>query len=246
MKTTLKIALAIAVVCLWSTAVFAQAGPTDITIKVRPFQVPDETEPRVNLGDAPTGFGPDSWQGPAAGTGNKTNWHARYLSDGDALSTLFPNEAVTMTVNDLDSISYWTKRPSGSVGSGEDWWLTIYTRPTGSGDASSWYHARYNSNYSTHTAYDAWTQYSTDTGMTFGGMTLAQLQAAAGSDLIEAVTVQTNSGWNGFDGYMDGLEIALTNGSVGHVNFSVPEPASLALVGLGLAAGCVVLRRRRR
>jgi len=55
-------------------------GPTPITIDVYPSLVPDEQLPRVNLGDAPTGFGPDSWQNSAMG---KVNWHARYLADGD-------------------------------------------------------------------------------------------------------------------------------------------------------------------
>ena len=220
-----------------------------IQIDVQPGDVPDETQPRVNIGDAPAGFGPDSWQGPVAGVANKTNWHARYLADGDALSTLFPLDAATMTINDLDEISYFTKRPSG-IPAGNDWWIQVYTRPTGSGDKSSWYHDRFINNYSDHTNIGAWTQYSTATGMTFqsnglgviGESTLAELITAAGSQEIEMISVQTNSGWDGFDGYMDGLEITLTNGNVGQVNF-VPEPATMVLLGLG---GLGVLIRRRR
>ena len=222
------------------TTIFAMSLPLlagTIQIYVAPTHVPDETQPRVNVGDAPAGFGPDSWQGPATG---KTNWHARYVADGDALSDLFPSDAATLTIADLDEISYYTKRPSGTP-AGRDWWIQIYTRPTGSGDDSGWYHRRYINNYNDHTAEDAWTQYSTDLGaMTFnrnsggGGpeQTLAELIAADGSDLIEMISVQTDSGWNGFDGYMDGLEITLTNSNVGQVNF-VPEPATLGVLLIG-------------
>lgn len=115
--------LAVAMLLLTALTPAAQAGT--ITINVDPTMVPDETAPRVNLGDAPAGFGPDSWQGPATG---KTNWHARYLSDGDALSALFPTDAATMTIADLASISYWTNRP-GTTPAGRDWWIQIYTRP---------------------------------------------------------------------------------------------------------------------
>ena len=217
-----------------------------IQIDVQPGDVPDETQPRVNIGDAPTGFGPDSWQGPASG---KTNWHARYLADGNKLSALFPDDAATMTIADLAEISYFTKRPSGIL-AGRDWWVQIYTRPTGSGDKSSWYHDRFINNYGEHTNIGSWTQYSTDSGeMTFhsngwgviGVSTLAELITAAGSQEIEMISVQTDSGWDGFDGYMDGLEITLTNGNVGQVNF-VPEPATICILGLG----GLLLRRKRK
>jgi len=197
---------------------------TTITIEALPYQCPDERLPRSNIGDAPTGFGDDSWQGPFAG---KSNWHARFDADGDYLTALFPDDAATLTIGDLASISYFTKRPTGTVAT-RDWWIQIYTRPTGSGDKTSWYHDRFINNYATHAETDAWTQYSTDGGaMTFhsnglgggGEMTLAELITAHGSDLIEMISVQTDSAWGGFDGYIDGLVVTLTNGNVGRVNF---------------------------
>jgi hypothetical protein len=199
----------------------AAHGATTTTIQVAPCEVPDETPPRINPGDAPTGYGPDSWQGPASG---KSNWHARYLYDGDKLTTLFPAKAATLTIADLAAISYFTKRPAGTPAT-RDWWVQIYTRPTGSGDKALWYHDRYINNYGAHTETDAWTQYSTASGMTFqsngwGGpvMSLAQLITAHGTELIDMISVQTNSAWPGFNGYVDGLEITLTNGDVGRVN----------------------------
>ena len=248
--------LAICVVVAICLMVNGVAQAVTVTLDVFPNQVPDEELPRENLGDAPTGFGPDSWQGPAAGPGNKTNWHARYLADGDALSDLFPGDAATMTIADLAEISYFTKRPTGTT-AGRDWWLMIYTRPTGVGDKSSWYHDRFINNYNDHTNIGDWTQYSTDFGaMTFqsnglnviGESTLDELITAAGTQFIEMISVQTNSGWNGFDGYMDGLEITLTNGNIGRVDFSaVPEPTTIALLGIGLAglAGGAIRRRRK-
>ena len=219
------LALLLAPFVFWSLPVSVSRAATT-TIQAFPIQVPDEELPRGNVGDAPAGFEPNSWQGPFSG---KSNWHARYLADGDYLSALFPADAATLTVGDLASISYFTKRPTGTA-AGRDWWVQIYTRPTGSGDKASWYHDRFINNYASHTAIGTWTQYSTSSGMTFqsnglGGpvMNLATFIAAHGSELIEMISVQTNSAWNGFDGYMDGLEVALTNGEVGRVDFTTDE-----------------------
>ena len=233
------------------------ASAATTTITAYPSQVPDEQPPRVNVGDFPTGYDVDSWQGPVAGAGNKTNWHARYIDDGDYLSDLFPAEAATMTVADLAEVAYSTKRPTG-LGAGEDWWVQIYTRPTGSGDKASWYHDRFINNYASHTALDTWEKYSTSTGMTFqsngwGGpvMTLAEFITNHGSEEIMMFSVQTNSGWNGFDGYIDGLEVTLTNGSIGNVNFEdepqVPASGFWGILALSLAiASVLVLVVRRR
>lgn len=225
-----------------------------ITHDALPGQVPDEQPPRVNTGDAPAGWGPDSWQGPATG---KSNWHARYAADGDYLSTLFPAEAATLSIADLASISYFTKT-GAAVPAGRDWWIQIYTRPDGVDDARSWYGYKFTNNYNDHAHTGAWQQWSTDAGMTFNldgsavELTLASLVADYGNELVEMISVQTDSGWNGFDGYLDGLEITLTNGSVGRVNFegverSVPEPGMLWLLGTGmlLAAGRALRRRSR-
>ena len=237
--------MTICAVVVLMLAVSGIAGAaTSITIEVSPGMVPDENLPAINYGDAPTGFGPDSWQNTQ--TGGKVNWHARYLADGDALSALFPAQAATLTINDIASISYWTKRPDGTT-SGEDWATFIYTRPFTGGD-SSWYGYRFVNNYNEHTNIGDWTEYSTDSGMTFRKnsgtqtslMSFTDLQTTYGNELVEMISVQTMSNYTSFDGYMDGLTITLTDGSVGSVNF-VPEPATLVLLGLG----GLLLRRRK-
>lgn len=80
-------------------------------------------------------------------------------------------------------------------------------------------------------------------------LTLADLISARGSDLVEMISVQTDSGWGGFDGYMDGLEITLANGNVGRVNFGAVVPLPVALwPGLALLGGMAIgtWRKRRR
>jgi hypothetical protein len=259
MKVRFGTLLALAAATLVSSAVSA----TTITLNATPSMVPDETQPRINPADYPSGFGTDSWQGPPAGVNNKTNFHVRYNGDGNYMNTEFPAEAATFTINDIDEISYSTKRPAGTP-AGRDWWIQIYTRPTGSGDCGGggWYHRRYINNYGSHTNIGSWTQYSSSTGMTFqeqncsgtlvgSPMTLAQLKAATGGSLVLMFSVQTDSGWGGFDGFMDGLYVRHMDGSVGRTNFgSMFLPASskwsLAALGLVLAGALTFFFVRRQ
>ncbi len=224
-----------------SASAISVAAPSVITHVALPGQVPDEQPPRVNIGDAPTGWGPDSWQGPTTG---KSNWHARYNADGDYLSTIFPADAASLTISNLASISYFTKTGT-AIPTGQDWWIQIYTRPDGVNDARSWYGYKFTNNYNNHAHTGTWQQWSTDTGMTFNldgsatELSMNDLASNYGNELVEMISVQTDSGWNGFDGYVDGLQITLTNGNVGRVNFegsqrSVPEPSVLWLLGAGM------------
>ncbi len=222
-----------------------------------PSQVPDESLPAINFGDAPMGFGPDSWQNNQ--DGGKVNWNARYVADGDFLSTLFPTLAATLTVGDIASIDYWTKRPDGSTAS-QDWAVFLYTRPLdgeyavrGVGDDSTWYSKRFVNDYGIHTETETWTEYSTDLGMQFrknsgtatGYMSFDNLKTTYGSELIEMFSVQTMSNYASFNGYVDGLTITLTNGDVGVVNF-VPEPGSLAILFTACLGAVAYIWRRRR
>ncbi|MEZ6191005.1 MAG: PEP-CTERM sorting domain-containing protein [Phycisphaerales bacterium] len=217
------------------------AGTT--TIDVNPSMVPDEMQPLVNVGDAPAGFGPDSWSDAASG---KVNWHARYGADGDALSALFGAQAATLTLADIASISYNVKSTT------EHWFLKVYTRPDNVNDQASWYGYSFTNDYGTIATDGNWQQWSTGSGGNFdldfrsgigagtNYLDWATMQSTYGSELVEMISIQTDSG-AGTAGSMDGLVITLGNGDVGQVNF-VPEPASLALMGLG---GLAAIKRRR-
>lgn len=222
----------LALAAMAAGATLAAAGT--ITLDVDPTMIPDETAPRVEAGN-PTGFASDSWKAPATG---KSNFHLRYLLDDNYLTYLFPADAATMTVNDLDEVSYFTKgNPAG-----KDWWIQIYTRPTGSGDCRSWYHERWTSNYTSHSAQANWTNYTTADGSILfsrdavgmsgpygcpgngtAPMTLAAMQAMSGTQLIEMISVHTDSGWSladpARDSQLDGLVVRHVNGNVGRVNF---------------------------
>ncbi len=123
--------------------------------------------------------------------------------------------------------------------------------------------------YTQSFVYDEWNLWTTGDGGTatnqlvfydnprgFGGYyaTLADLGAGPvdwdgdnsvdhdySEELLLSVTLQTDSGWNGFDGYIDGLVVTLTDGRIGAVNMVAgPTDAYVDDDYAGLASGTVV------
>lgn len=219
-------------------------------LNVTPEMIIYDIEPRINYDDAPPDYGPDSWQGSAT---ERSGWHAKYGDDPDYLSALFPDDAASLSLADIESISYWTKRPTDTP-AGRDWWLTIYTRS----DAGASHKYRFINNFQDHTSLGEWTLYSTsDTGSDghpawvfrenktlYTDFTWDQIQTNYGSELLEMVSVQTDISWGGYDGYIDGIEIELTNDKIAQVNFvPVPVPGAVLLGMLGLSVAGVKLRK---
>ena len=79
------------------------------------------------------------------------------------------------------------------------------------------------------------------------GQTYGPTSIDYSNELIKYFSFQTGSAWSsGFNGYLDGFRVTLTNGDIGVVNFdAIPEPSTVVLIGVGLAALVQVKRRRR-
>ncbi|MCX5660073.1 MAG: hypothetical protein NTW19_10170 [Planctomycetota bacterium] len=198
-------------------------------------------------------FGDGTTSAPGFGTGSLQQIpgpKAEYYVDAN---TLFGH---SVAVKEIDSISYWTKKDSGSV----DWYLAIYTAQQGdAGDMGSFYRSRLEAEPSESGAGytpGAWTQWSTNdatnplkfndqprTGTFNAGPTLAEIQAGSvdwnasvgqgpsswdyNDEEVSLFSLQTASGWaGGFDGFVDGLTVTLKSGEVGTVNF---EPSIVAV-----------------
>lgn len=186
------------------------------------------------------------------------------------------------TIADIEEMSFKTFK-STTGGSAVDWYLTIYTAPTGeaiSDNGSTWYGVRmtweglYANNLSNPA--NQWNTWSTAAGTNqltmldsnttnfgfYGAPTLADIHAGNGvidwsnyatssstatfdydESAILGFVLETGSGWaSGFDGYIDEFSVTV-GGETTTVDFEpVPEPTSLALLGLG---GLIAMRRRR-
>jgi len=200
---------------------------------------PDESQARGVLGDAPVGFGPDSWQNVANSPGaKKVN---AYVTPEE----LFGH---AVTINDIPSITYYTKAPAAQ----ENWFVNIYTKTTGAGDEAGFYHQRFfNDNYTGYASDSAWhnnafTTVTKSSGVPGPSQTLANWKTTFGSQSILFFSPQTNSALNGNNAQIDGLVVTLTNAEVGSVNFAVvPLPATVWM-GMALMTGLVCFQGYKR
>jgi hypothetical protein len=229
----------------------AGAAQAIVREEAPPFTV-DESPCRRISDDSPAGWGGSCWQGPTAGPNRKMNY---YVGQADlpsgtvvTLSDLFG--PATITIDDLASISYYTKKLSTDmVPADEDFFIVIYTTPPGNG---GWYNSRLETQPDVgHASFtvndDNWRFWSTDAagpnnqllffdftpGRSTSGeyATLDQLSDGLVSwtsvtprdyrtEPVLAISIQTASNYNGFDGMIDGLTITLENGSVGEVDLT--------------------------
>lgn len=193
------------------------------------------------------GFGNSSLSANVGGGGTARPYSAVRFSPRDMFET------TGMTLGDLASISYFTNQNGGT----RDWQLKIYTENEA---GTSWYEYRIESE-ALSTSNGTWTFNSTDGNLTVGRLTdrstgtATDLAITTANDEFSEVFAQYSgeqilfidviAGWTSgpaIDSLLDGFQIELTNGDTATVNF-VPEPGSIALLGLG---GLALIRRRRR
>lgn len=160
-----------------------------------------------------------------------------------------------VTLGEIESMSYWTKKDTDHVTEPGDWYLQIYTKPyDGDTSPASWYGERITAEpyFSENLVdpVDTWNEWSTDGASNklrffdsaenyYGGYadptwdTYVAGPALSGFPLatreILYVTIQTGSGWaDGFEGQVDGLTIELDDDTSGTVNFEAEVPDTTA------------------
>lgn len=101
------------------------------------------------------GYAPDSWDASIPAGDNYVQWYAHWESLPQGTS-----------VSDIDSISYYTNKPTAE--DDLDWYLTIYTYADNDGNDASWYRSALTAEPMYGGNLDApateWNQWSTDSG----------------------------------------------------------------------------------
>jgi hypothetical protein len=251
MKKFIVITLLITVICL-SSSVFASTytiSPADL-VEQADFPTAifgydwDEGKPIGSTTTGPTGYENGSFwsdvQGSLAGDGRD------YTAIRLNLATMAGNN---VTVGDLEEVAFWTKL--GDLSS-IDWQAKIYTAEAQESDPG-WYGHRinlyrpdngnldWNFNSSNTNMKVEWirsgagvSEYPTDT-------TLTDLDSSLKAETIMFVDIIAGFATDSppVDSYIDGLEMTI-NGTTYTTNL-VPEPATLALLGVG----GLLLRRKK-
>jgi hypothetical protein len=191
-----------------------------------------------------------------------------FASDGSGKTDIYFSPAVlfgrSVTLGEIASMSYFTKKGTTHVVNPADWALVIYTVPF-DGDLGSWYGERIGAepyfSINMNDPVDTWNEWSTggssnqlrfyeSTSGYFGSYTDPVWSTfVTGTGLsglpytnhtVLTFSVQTGTAWaDGFTGQIDGLRIELTDGSVATVNFENDE--SNEVPEFGLIAGAIAL-----
>ncbi|MHB1768941.1 MAG: hypothetical protein ACYCUV_13955, partial [Phycisphaerae bacterium] len=161
--------------------------------------------------------------------------------------------------NNLSSVSFWTDKLLATPG---DWYVNLYTTPTGNNDAASWYHDRFtfltsSGSYQSSAPTNTWTQASTGgssdqlllSSIAYGNggstpaynvnwtptdTTLASLEGDStyNNQTIEYLVLETASNATTLRSLVDGLQFSTSDGSSATFNLEAATP----IPGSGLLA----------